>query len=104
MSFVLSADAGGTFLDLVLVDDDGRIGAGKALHTPESPSIGIRAALAAASSEFGITAEEALADTRFVFHGTTVTTNGMVERKGVNRRWTGTPDRRPKGTPLIDES
>jgi hypothetical protein len=23
--------------------------------------------------------------------------------KAVNRRWTGTPDRRPKGTPLIGE-
>lgn len=83
MSYVLSADAGGTFLDVVLVDDRGRIGAGKALHTPEAPHVGIRTALAAAAATFGLEAEEALKQTRFVFHGTTVTTNGMVEGKGV---------------------
>jgi len=28
----------------------------------------------------------------------------FTEYPNVNRRWTGTPDRRPKGTPLIGES
>jgi hypothetical protein len=30
--------------------------------------------------------------------------NGADQTAFVNRRWTGTPDRRPKGTPLIGES
>lgn len=80
---VLSADAGGTFLDLVLVNAEGEIGVGKALHTPESPVMGIREAIRVAAAPLGLTVDEVIARCELVFHGTTVTTNGMIERKGV---------------------
>lgn len=81
--FVLSADAGGTFLDLVLVSSTGQISVGKALHTPETPAVGILNAIDIAAGPLGLTAREVLGRCSLVFHGTTVTTNGMIERKGV---------------------
>lgn len=82
MSFILSTDSGGTFLDLVLLDERGRIGAGKALHSYDDPKRGIVAALEIAARRFHLSPEDALAKCRIVFHGTTVTTNVMVERNG----------------------
>lgn len=81
--FVLSADAGGTFLDLVLVNSVGRINVGKALHTPESPAVGILNAVNVVAAPLGLTAQEVLQRCALIFYGTTVTTNGMIERKGV---------------------
>jgi len=82
-NFLLSADAGGTFLDLVLADEDGQISVGKALHTPETPEVGILQAVTAAAQPLGLSASEVLARCSLVFHGTTVTTNGIIEHKGV---------------------
>jgi N-methylhydantoinase A/oxoprolinase/acetone carboxylase beta subunit len=62
MSYILSVDAGGTFLDLVVVNSDGRIGVGKALHTPEKPENGIFAGIAQAAEPFGISVDVLLAD------------------------------------------
>ena len=81
--YVISADAGGTFLDLVLVGQSGRISVGKSLHTPKTPEKGIMEAVSIAAKGMDTTAEEVLKNCRLVFHGTTVTTNGMIERNGV---------------------
>lgn len=81
--FVLSADAGGTFLDLVLVDQAGSVTVGKALHTPDKPEVGILQAIAAVAAPLKLSAAELLQRCRLVFHGTTVTTNGIIEHKGV---------------------
>lgn len=80
--FLLSADAGGTFLDLVLVDSLGRIAAGKSLHTPARPEVGIMRAVADAAASLGHEAQDVLRRCKLVFHGTTVTTNALIERKG----------------------
>lgn len=82
MNYTLSADAGGTFLDLVVVNSDGQIGVGKALHTSEKPEQGIFAGIAQAAAPFGVSVDELLKQCRLVFHGTTVTTNGIIERAG----------------------
>ncbi len=81
--YIISADAGGTFLDLVLVDRKGAIAVGKSLHTPETPEVGIMRAVSIAAESLNLAAEDVLRNCRLVFHGTTVTTNGMIERTGV---------------------
>src|SRR6476619_7519841 len=63
-------DVGGTFTDLVGVDDAGRVSLAKSVSTPADPSIGVMDGLAL------------LAATGVIVHGTTVATNALLERKG----------------------
>ncbi|MGH2369499.1 MAG: hydantoinase/oxoprolinase family protein, partial [Chloroflexota bacterium] len=72
-------DVGGTFTDLLLVDDaTGAAWVGKTLTTPEDPSVGVRTGLAEALAAAGVSAE-ALGT---VIHGTTLVTNALLERRG----------------------
>jgi N-methylhydantoinase A len=75
MSIRLGIDVGGTFTDLVLIDDvSGKVLATKASSTPDNPIVGVMDVikqLGANGTEF-----EAL------IHGTTVATNALLERKG----------------------
>ncbi len=68
----LGVDVGGTFTDLVALDDDGRIEVRKVVSTPEDPSIGLFRAV----DEYGQRAIAALV------HGTTIATNALLERRG----------------------
>jgi len=68
----LAADVGGTFTDLVAWDGD-RIVTGKVASTPDDQSVGVVA---------GASALDVAAD-RF-FHGTTVATNALLERRGAD--------------------
>ena len=78
MSWRLAIDIGGTFTDLVALDEaSGRIHLLKVRSTPEDPSMGfiegidqIRAAAKISPAEIG-----------GIFHGTTVATNAILERK-----------------------
>lgn len=75
----LGADIGGTFTDLVLVDDAGttfRIG--KVLTTPNRPDDAILAGL----EELLGAARLAPSDVAHLIHGTTLFTNALIERKG----------------------
>ncbi len=56
-NYTISADAGGTFLDLVLVDDTGRIAVGKSLHTPNNPEVGIMEAVGIAAKALDLDAQ-----------------------------------------------
>lgn len=67
-------DVGGTFTDLVAVDDEGRIEIRKVLSTPDDQSRGVDAAVAALGAEGATVAR--------VVHGTTVVTNLLLERSG----------------------
>ncbi|HKA68855.1 MAG TPA: hydantoinase/oxoprolinase family protein [Actinomycetes bacterium] len=69
----LGVDVGGTFTDLVFVDDE-RVVTTKVLSTPADQSVGVLAAWHAAGIDPGAVA--ALA------HGTTVATNALLERTG----------------------
>src|SRR5450759_5144765 len=82
MKYVVSTDSGGTFVDGVILDDQGRSFIGKAPTTPGQPSIGILGAVEAAAEMAGISLAEILSDCRMFFNGTTVTTNAMIQRKG----------------------
>ncbi len=82
LTYLVSTDSGGTFVDAVIVDDRGACHIGKAPTTPATPSSGILAAVAAAAEVAGRSLDAVLRDCSMFFNGTTVTTNAMIERKG----------------------
>jgi N-methylhydantoinase A len=72
-------DIGGTFTDLVVVDEvTGTLTVGKILTTPKDPAHGVEQGIRSLLQEAG---EEA-ASVRAVIHGTTLATNALIERKG----------------------
>ncbi|HEX2326668.1 MAG TPA: hydantoinase/oxoprolinase family protein [Chloroflexota bacterium] len=84
-------DVGGTFTDVLVVDDaTGAFRVGKALTTPDDPSVGVRQGLAGVLEQASgapvpgpashtAPPGEAL---RAVIHGTTLVTNALLERSG----------------------
>jgi len=72
-------DIGGTFTDFILLDrSTATIRLHKCLTTPQDPSEGALAGLAALVAEAGL----ALSDIAEIVHGTTLITNALIERKG----------------------
>ncbi len=71
----MAVEVGGTFTDLIWLDAAGRIRTHKVPSSPGDPAVGVIAGL-----------EEALGDDlrqlATVFHGSTVATNAVLERKG----------------------
>jgi N-methylhydantoinase A len=77
--FRVGVDIGGTFTDLVLIDDaTGQITVGKTLTTSHAPAEAVGRLLADALQRARVDA----ADVRHVVHGTTLVTNAIIERKG----------------------
>jgi len=74
MNRIAGVDVGGTFTDLVLIDEDsGALDLAKVLTTPDNQAFGVLAALEAAGA--------ALGELAAIVHGTTTTTNAMLERR-----------------------
>jgi N-methylhydantoinase A len=74
MSTIAGIDVGGTFTDLVLYDaTTGSVRVAKVPTTPENQAFGVLAALEAADAD--------LAAMAAIVHGTTTTTNALLERK-----------------------
>lgn len=82
MTFVIGIDTGGTFTDTVVVEADGTRVTGKAGTTPDDPSEGIMESLDDAAATLGESVETVLPNTEVLFHGTTLTTNTVLERTG----------------------
>ena len=80
--FRIGIDVGGTFTDMVAVDDSGRVTLAKAASTPADPSVGVMDGVAALAEALAIPAARLLAETERIVHGTTVATNALLERKG----------------------
>jgi N-methylhydantoinase A len=79
MSYRLGVDVGGTFTDLLLIDEDkGTTWTAKVPSTPEDSSVGVLNGVARICEESGI---EPSAIKR-VMHGTTVATNAVLTGKG----------------------
>ena len=75
MPRIVGVDIGGTFTDILILDDAGpRLIVGKVPTTPEDPSRGLIEGLDALGAADG--------ETELVIHGTTVATNAVLERKG----------------------
>jgi N-methylhydantoinase A len=78
----LGIDVGGTFTDLVAVDDSGRTTLAKAASTPADQSLGVMEGLSLLASSLGHDLASLLGETERIVHGTTVATNALLERKG----------------------
>ena len=75
MAIRLGIDVGGTFTDLVLIDDaSGKVLATKASTTPDNPIVGVMDVI----KQLGVNSTELEA----LIHGTTVATNALLEHKG----------------------
>ena len=75
----LGIDVGGTFTDLLLLDEQsGEIHLRKTPSTPEDQSVGLVTGTAALLADAGVRP----GDVRSVLHGTTVSTNIVLEEKG----------------------
>ena len=71
---VVGVDVGGTFTDLILMEpESGAVRLAKVPSTPANQATGVLAALDGAAAS--------LADVGAIIHGTTVTTNALLERK-----------------------
>jgi N-methylhydantoinase A len=71
----LGIDIGGTFTDLIIVDDEGNVILEKVSSTPEDQSIGVQNGLVRIG-------DSDLTNLNVLVHGTTVATNAILERKG----------------------
>jgi N-methylhydantoinase A len=79
MAYRLGVDVGGTFTDILLIDEEsGATHRAKTSSTPEDQSVGVLRGIERACETAGIT----LGDIDEVFHGTTVATNAILEGKG----------------------
>jgi N-methylhydantoinase A len=75
----VGVDIGGTFTDLVLIDDEtGRRAVGKVLTTPEDPAEGVESGLVELLGREGVEAGHL----GTIVHGTTLVTNALIERRG----------------------
>src|SRR6185503_10885475 len=78
----IGIDVGGTFTDLVAVDDAGHVTVAKAASTPHDQSEGLIEGLRLLAADLGTDLPGLLAATERIVHGTTVATNALLERKG----------------------
>src|SRR4051794_19656452 len=80
--FDIGIDVGGTFTDLVAIDEAGATTFAKSPSTPSDQSVGVLTGLEEIARRIDVTLSELLARTRRIVHGTTVATNALLERKG----------------------
>jgi len=79
MSSRLGVDIGGTFTDMVVVDETtGALKVAKVLTTPKDPALAVDQGIQVLLAEAGLDARTL----RAVVHGTTLATNALIERKG----------------------
>ncbi|MFQ5851369.1 MAG: hydantoinase/oxoprolinase family protein [Candidatus Binatia bacterium] len=78
----LGVDTGGTFTDLVQIDRQGRLRIEKAFSTPSQPEQGVIDVLAQLAGVQKLPLSDMLAKAVRFAHGTTISTNALIERKG----------------------
>ena len=81
-TLTLGIDTGGTFTDLVQLDADGGLRFDKTFSTPGEPERAIFTVLGQMASAQAATVNDLLGGTRRFAHGTTVSTNALIQRKG----------------------
>ncbi|NOR21270.1 MAG: hydantoinase/oxoprolinase family protein [Candidatus Aminicenantes bacterium] len=82
MEYKIGIDVGGTFTDFLLTSKDGSSEIYKVLSTPDDPSIGLMEGLAEMAKARNISLKEFIKDVETIVHGTTVTTNAVLTRRG----------------------
>src|SRR6267154_5788284 len=84
MMFTIGIDVGGTYTDLVAIDENGKTVFAKSPSTPSDQSVGVMAGLEQLARRLKLTRAEMLGLADRVVHGTTVATNALLERKGAH--------------------
>jgi len=79
--YKLCIDTGGTFTESVVLDTQGEFHEFKTPTTPWDFSEGVLNTIKEAASYFQISVEDLLKQTEWIVHGTTVSTNALVQRK-----------------------
>lgn len=82
MKYVVGVDIGGTFTDLICLDEKGEATIVKTPSTPADPSLAVIDGLEKVAARFGKGLKEFLHDVVRICHGTTVSTNTVLT-------WTG---------------
>lgn len=80
--YSLGIDVGGTFTDVVIVDEKNEVGMMKIPSTPENPLEGIKNGVKAVAGALGCGEEDLVKATERFVHGTTVATNTMLQYSG----------------------
>src|SRR5699024_4438091 len=75
----VEVDIGGTFTDVVFLDESGNRYFGKTLTTYPDPSIGVLKGINENLNKYNFSYE----DIETIIHGTTLVVNALIERKGV---------------------
>jgi N-methylhydantoinase A len=81
VKYTMGIDVGGTFTDLVCIDENGRLVIRKTPSTPD-PSEGMMHGISKIASDLGKNKEEFLRDVVRICHGTTVSTNTVLTKNG----------------------
>jgi N-methylhydantoinase A len=82
--FSIGVDIGGTFTDLVVVNQAGEVYRSKAFTTPDDYPVGILNALERLCNEdLNLSVSELLQQTKVFVNGTTIVTNALAELKGM---------------------
>ena len=82
MDYALAIDAGGTFIDFVLMDQHGAYKSFKALAKPDKNDYGIIEGLEQFAAELETTLGELINGVSVIIHGTTVATNAVLSHSG----------------------
>jgi len=80
MKYRIGVDVGGTFTDLLAIDESGSLKIYKTPSTPQDPSIGTMKGLEEIATAEGSTLKDFLPNVEIIVHGTTITTNAIVTR------------------------
>ena len=83
MKHRLAADIGGTFTDLVLLDEDGTLHVHKTPSTPDDFKTGVLNGVKHITTAIGgdVNQDSLLADIEYFVHGATVVLNALIQRK-----------------------
>lgn len=81
-SYRIGIDVGGTFTDIVAIDEEGAMTFLKTPTTPANQALGVIDGIAKLAATLELPQDELLRKTARIVHGTTVATNALLERKG----------------------
>jgi len=82
MEYKIGIDVGGTFTDFLLTSEDGPSEVYKVLSTPDDPAVGLLNGLSEMAQAKQLSLNEFIDKVTAIVHGTTVTTNAVLTRKG----------------------
>jgi N-methylhydantoinase A len=84
MTYQVGVDSGGTFTDLLVIDGDGNRTVHKTSSTPDDPARALVNGLTEVAERLGVDVAAFICDVDLIVHGTTVSTNALLTRRGAS--------------------